>query len=177
MGIFLYLKALFGAKKFSNNLKVFNQTDERVQFFMFKELQVRYAKQYKPELAAALAVLITKYLMGHDLDAVRQSAAPENRSLLDSCRPNVETEADKLMQSDPIINELVKRSLMTKFLLYSCRWGSNWIQHKEGQNTEARINRYDDGLPDVHNHDDVDKYIQCACRYVVRVEAAEQIEE
>ena len=173
MGFLLFLRALLGAKNFSTKLNTFNQLDERVQFFMFKEFRVQYAKKYKQELADALAVLVTKYLMGYDLDAVRQSAAPENRNSLDSCRHNVETEADKLMQSDPLINELVRRSLMTKFLLYSCRWGSEWMKHTDGLNTEARIHRYDDGLPDVHHHDDLDKYIQCAYRYLARVEVAE----
>lgn len=141
---------------------------------MFKELTVQYAKKYKPELADTLAVQVIKYLMGHDLDAVRQGAAPEIRNKIDSCKQNVEPEADKLMQSDPLINELVRRSLMTKFLLYSCLMGSELMQRTEGMNIEARIRRYDDGQPGQHH--DLEKYIQCAYRYMARVDAAEQVE-
>ena len=175
MGIMRFLKALFGKESFSSKLNTFDQLDEYVQFSMFKELRVRYAKQYKPEFANALAVQVIKYLMAIDLDSVRQSAEPEERIKHDSCRHNVETEADKLMQSDPLINELVRRSLMTKFLLYSCRWGTNWTQHKDGQITEERIRQYDEGQPDVYQYADIDKYIPCANRYLEKIKSLDQI--
>jgi hypothetical protein len=174
---------------FAAKLKAFERFDEQVQFCMWKELRNHYAQRARPEVADALAVQVTKYLMGHDLDAVRQSASPDGRRELDACRPDVEGEADRLMHSDQLVNELVRRTLMTKFVLYSCRYGSRWLDSPDGTNTEAQIRRHGDAgecegsnwvaksrprEPDVHGHDDMDEYARCASQYVARTEAAER---
>lgn len=168
MGLLLLLKALWRSRGFSARLKAFDQIDAEVQFCMWKELVNQYAQRGRPEIADTLAVQVTKYLMGHDLDAVRQSAAPKRRGVHDACRHEVEGEADNLMRSDRLVNELVRRSLMTKFILYSCRYGSKWLDSADCTNTQERIRRYDDGLPDVHRHHDMDEYARCAHEYLER---------
>lgn len=174
---------------FAAKLKAFERFDEHVQFCMWKELRNLYVHRSRPEVADALAVQVTKYLMGHDLDAVRQLASPEWRRDLDACRPDVEGEADQLMHSDQLVNELIRRTLMTKFVLYSCRYGSQWLEGPDGTNTQARIVRYGDagerdgsnwvakprsGERDVRGHDDMDEYARCASEYVARTKVAER---
>lgn len=152
-------------QSFNKLNKHFGRITKKIDFLLYLRILEILKKtiEFKSEdKLKMLAVQIKNYSKGYDLEEVCKSLSVIDQKVFNEIRHLIEPTTLRILKEDDEISEIIFRNGMMALMLFSFRYGKEWIESVEFANIEKFMLNNKNKYKDLDN---IDKYLDVVDRF------------
>ncbi len=129
--------------KVNENLKRYIEQLRSVKVVLYVDFAARFKKDHAEDIAKVLAGQVINYLMGEDIEEVYQNAAEPLKSKIGQIKDQVSGLADKLMQSDAQLRQVIVYTLRMEDVYKLGEFGEEYLTSADKARIDRVLKRYE----------------------------------